>query len=203
MTRIALIAALFVFPVLANADARLNEQAPDFTLTDTNGQTHKLSDEVSKGKFVVLEWLNYDCPFVKKHYGTHNMQNLQKKYTGEGVTWYSIISSGPGEQGNYPPDQVNKLSKQRDAHQTAVLLDYDGKVGKTYGAKTTPHMFVVGKDGKIAYLGGIDDKKSTDPEDVKTARNYVASALDEMMAGKPVSKGSAPSYGCSVHYSSN
>jgi hypothetical protein len=102
----------------------------------------------------------------------------------------------------FPPAEVNKRNKQEDGHQTAVLLDYDGKVGKSYGAKSTPHMFVIGKDGKIAYLGGIDDKRSTDPEDVKVATNYVAGALDEMLAGKPVTKGSAPAYGCSIHYAS-
>jgi peroxiredoxin len=199
--RVLFIATLFAIPAFAYADAQPNEPAPAFELKDSNGKVHKLADHAGKD-IVVLEWLNYDCPFVRKHYDTKNMQGLQQKYTGKGITWYSIISSGAGQEGNFSPKEVNERNKKEGAHQTAVLLDYDGKVGKAYGAKTTPHMFVIGKDGKIAYLGGIDDKRSTDKEDVKIAKNFVASALDEIIAGKPVSKGSAPAYGCSVHYAS-
>ena len=203
MTKLArlLVLSLLAVPALALADAKVNEPAPGFTLKDSNGKTVKLADFVGKD-IVVLEWLNYECPFVRKHYDTKNMQDLQAKYTAKGVKWFSIISSGAGQEGNFPPKEVIARNKKEGGHQTAVLLDYDGKVGKSYGAKTTPHMFVIGKDGKIAYMGGIDDKRSTDKEDVKTAKNFVAAALDEMSESKPVTVASAPAYGCSINYAS-
>jgi peroxiredoxin len=203
MTKLArlFVLSLLAVPALALADAKVGEPAPDFTLKDSNNKTVKLSDHAGKD-IVVLEWLNFDCPFVRKHYDTKNMQGLQEKYTGKGVKWYSIVSSGPGQEGNFPPKELNARNKKDGGHMTAILMDYDGKVGKAYGAKTTPHMFVIGKDGKIAYMGGIDDKKSTDKEDVKTAKNFVAAALDEMAASKAVTVASAPAYGCSVHYAS-
>jgi peroxiredoxin len=187
-------------PTLALAAAEVGKPAPAFELKDSNGKTHKLADLTAKHEIVVLEWLNYDCPFVKKHYNSKNMQNLQKSYTGKGVEWFSVISSAAGKQGNFPPAKINQLSKEKGAHPTAILLDEAGTVGKAYGAKTTPHMFVIGKDGLIAYAGGIDDKPSTDVEDVSTAKNLVAAALDETLAGKPVTVKSAPPYGCSIKY---
>lgn len=201
LARLSILATLFVFPAVAHPDAKVNEPAPAFELKDSNGKVHKLSDHAGKD-IVVLEWLNFDCPFVRKHYDSKNMQGLQEKYTGKKVVWYSVISSGPGQEGNFAPKEVNARNKKEGGHQTAILLDYDGKVGKAYGAKTTPHMFVIGKDGKIAYMGGIDDKRSTDVEDVKTAKNFVAAALDEVTESKPVTVASAPAYGCSVHYAS-
>lgn len=178
--------------------AKLNESAPDFRLKDSNGKEHSLSD--FKGKVVVLEWINYDCPFVKKHYDSKNMQSLQEKYTAEGVIWLAICSSAPGKQGNFTADEINKRSQNHGAKFTAYLIDEDGKVGKMYGAKTTPHMYIIDKDGKLVYAGGIDDKASTDVNDIKSAKNYVSSALDEVLEGKKVSVQSSTPYGCSVKY---
>jgi peroxiredoxin len=178
--------------------ARLNETAPDFKLKDSNGKEHSLSD--FKGKIVVLEWINFECPFVKKHYDSKNMQSLQEKYTAKGVIWLAICSSAPGKQGNFSSEEINKRSKDHNAKFTAYLIDEDGKVGKMYGAKTTPHMFIIDKDGKLVYAGGIDDKASTDVEDVKTAKNYVSAALDELLNGKQVTTQSSTPYGCSVKY---
>ena len=137
-----------------------NQAAPNFTLTDTNGQKHSLSDY--KGKFVVLEWFNPDCPFVKKHYNSGNMPNLQKQYTAKGVVWLSIDSSAPGEQGNYPPQGLNKFMTDKGASPTAVFVDTDGKVGHLYDAQTTPHMFVIDPKGILIYQGAIDDTPSAD-----------------------------------------
>jgi peroxiredoxin len=176
----------------------VGKPAPAFKLTDTNGKTFSLSD--FKGKFVVLEWVNYDCPFVRKHYGSGNMQELQKTYTAKGVIWLSINSSAPGKQGNFPADKVNALLKEKSASPTAYLLDPDGQVGKLYGAKTTPHMFIINPEGTLIYNGGIDDTPSADPSDIKTAKNYVRTVLDEAMAGKPVSVSASQPYGCSVKY---
>lgn len=195
---------LGLFTVLAlcvpNAGAEVNtgETAPDFTLTDTNGKSHALSD--FKGKFVVLEWLNHDCPFVQKHYDGGNMQGLQKEYTAKDVVWLSINSSAAGKEGNYPSDKTNEMTKEKDAAPTAVLLDADGKVGKLYGAKTTPHMYIVSPQGLLVYQGAIDDKPSADPADIPSSVNYVKTALDEAMAGKAVSVSTTKSYGCSVKY---
>lgn len=178
--------------------AKLNEQAPGFKLVDSNGKEHTLSD--FKGKVVVLEWINFECPFVKKHYNSKNMQSLQLKYTKKDVVWLSICSSAEGKQGNFSNDEINKRIKDHNAKMSAYLIDADGKVGKMYGAKTTPHMYVIDKDGKLVYAGAIDDKPSTDVADVKDAKNYVADALDELLAGKNVGFQSSTSYGCSVKY---
>ena len=181
-----------------HAAAVVGSKAPDFTLTDVKGQKHTLSS--LKGKHVVLEWVNYDCPFVRKHYGSGNMPNLQKAYTGKGVVWLTINSSAPGKQGNFAPAEIESRSRQNGAAFSAYLLDSDGTVGRAYGAKTTPHMYVIDPSGTLVYAGGIDDTPSTDPEDVKTAKNFVRLALDETLAGKPVSVASSQPYGCSVKY---
>lgn len=191
-------AALLAAPRGAAADAVVGEAAPAFTLTGTDGKPHSLSEYA--GKYVVLEWLNHDCPFVRKHYGSGNMQKLQKQWTGQGVVWLSINSSAPGKQGNYPPEEANELTKDKGAAPTAVLLDPEGTVGRAYGAKTTPHMFVVDPKGVLVYAGGIDDKPSTDPADVASARNHVDQALTEALAGKPVTVATSTPYGCSVKY---
>lgn len=188
----------FLSTTLFAQSAKLNEAAPDFKLKDSNGKEHSLSD--FKGKVVVLEWINYDCPFVKKHYNSKNMQSLQEKYTKQDVIWLAVCSSAPGKQGNFSTDEINKRSKEHGAKFTAYLIDEDGKVGKMYGAKTTPHMFIINKDGKLVYAGGIDDKASTDVEDIQKAKNYVSSALDEILSGKQVSVQSSTPYGCSVKY---
>jgi len=183
---------------LAHAQVTTGEPAKDFALTDTNGKEQSLSSY--KGKFVVLEWLNPDCPFVQKHYNSGNMQSLQKEYTEKRVVWLSINSSAPGKQGNYSPEEANNLTKEKGAAPTAVLLDPDGRVGKLYGAQTTPHMFIVNPGGILIYQGAIDDQASVDVNDIPESQNYVSKALDEAMAGQPVSTAATKSYGCSVKY---
>jgi peroxiredoxin len=194
---VALVAAVALSPV-ARAAAIVGEAAPDFTITDSKGATHSLSS--MKGKWVVLEWVNYECPFVQKHYGSGNMQKLQKDYTAKGVVWLAVNSSNVGKQGYFAPADIEARSKQYGAAQSAYLIDTDGAVGRQYGAKTTPHMFVIDPMGKLVYAGGIDDKPSTDKADVATAKNFVRAALDEAMAGKPVGVTTSASYGCSVKY---
>ena len=182
----------------AHAQVATGDIAPLFTLMDTNGQ--EVSLDQYKGKFVVLEWFNYDCPFVVKHYSQGNMQGLQKKYTAKDVVWLAINSSAEGKQGHYPPEQMNALAKERGAAPTAILLDPTGKVGQMYGAKTTPHMFVIDPKGAVVYQGAIDDKPSADPADIATSVNFLSKALDEAMAGKAVEQTTTKSYGCSVKY---
>ncbi len=199
MIKKSVVLFLFLFSVVAySQDAKLNEVAPNFKLVDSNSKKHSLSD--FKGKLVVLEWINFDCPFVQKHYNSKNMQSLQLKYTKQDVIWLTVCSSTEGKQGNFNNDEINKRIKNHNAKMTAYLVDTDGKVGKMYGAKTTPHMYIIDKTGKIVYAGGIDDKASTDLEDIKGAKNYVSLALDELMAGKNVSVQSSKPYGCSVKY---
>jgi peroxiredoxin len=185
-------------PLAAFAAPKAGAEAPNFSLTDTRGKTHSLSD--FKGKHVVLEWVNHGCPFVKKHYDSDNMQKLQKEFTGKGVIWLSVCSSAPGKQGHMSADEWNEAEKEKGAAPTAVLLDADGKVGQMYGAKTTPHMFVINSEGKIVYDGAIDSIKSANAADVPKAANYVRAALEESMAGKPVVTVSTKPYGCSVKY---
>ena len=170
----------------------------EMVLTDTAGNEIQLADY--KGKYVVLEWLNHDCPFVRKHYDSGNMQKLQATYTSKGVVWLSIISSAPGEQGNLPPDEIDELTRQKKASPTAVIIDSSGDMGRAFDAKVTPHMFVLNPDGRAIYNGAIDDKKSTDVADVKDAKNYVAVTLDNAMAGKPLEKHWNMAYGCSIKY---
>ena len=195
----ASLAAILTGPALA-AGPQVGKPAPAFSAQDSDGRTVRLSDYA--GKTVVLEWTNHDCPFVMKHYGAHAMQALQTKWTGQGVVWLSVISSAPGEQGAVDGAEANRLTKTRDAAPSAVLLDPTGTIGRAYDAKTTPHMFVITPDGTLAYQGGIDDKPSADPADLKTARNHVEAALTELAAGKPVSVRTAKPYGCTVKYAS-
>jgi hypothetical protein len=189
-------------PALAYAapQARIGEPAPTFSLTDSNGNAVSLTD--FKGKTVVLEWTNHECPYVRKHYGANNMQMLQKKWTAQGVVWLTLISSAPGTQGYVTGEEANKLTAQRAAAPSHVLLDPKGGVGRAYGAQTTPHMYVIKADGTLAYMGGIDDRPTTRLEDLKTAKNFVDAALTELAEGKSVSATSARPYGCSVKYSS-
>jgi len=179
-------------------DLKVGSDAPNFTLKDTSGKEHSLAD--FKGKFVVLEWFNEGCPFVKKHYTSGNMQKLQKEYTGKDVVWLSISSSAQGEQGYMTPETAPKTMGDWKMDSTKVLLDHDGKVGKMYGAKTTPHMFVIDKTGKLIYQGAIDSKPTPNTADLEGAENYVRVALDSSMAGKPVANSSTKPYGCSVKY---
>lgn len=180
------------------AEPNVDKAAPEFSLIDAKGKKHSLSDY--RGKYVVLEWLNHDCPFVKKHYGSGNMQKLQKKFTSEGVLWFSIISSVKGKQGHLSPEEALKITAKKEAHPTAVLLDVDGKVGRLYGAKTTPHMFVIDKDGILRYMGAIDDQRGTNPQRIAEANNYVVMALQNLAEGKDVNPNITKPYGCSVKY---
>ena len=180
------------------AEVTTGAAAPDFTLTDTSGASHKLSD--FKGKPVVLEWVNHGCPFVVKHYSKGNMQGLQADYTGKGVVWLSICSSAEGKQGYDTAEGWQKLNTEKGGKATAILLDPEGTVGKLYGAKTTPHMYVINAEGTLVYQGAIDDKPSTDSDDIPGAKNYVKAALDEVLAGKPVTTGQTKPYGCGVKY---
>lgn len=178
--------------------AQVGSAAPEFALPDTHNKEHSLHQY--KGKFVVLEWANFECPFVKKHYDSGNMQKLQKEYTGKGVVWLTVCSSATGRPGNFPADKLNELLKEKGWSATAYLQDPQGKVGKMYGAKSTPAMYVIDPKGTLIYAGAIDDKPSTDKEDIATAKNYVKAALDEALSGKAVAVASTKSYGCSVKY---
>jgi len=172
--------------------------APDFSLPDAAGKTHSLSEY--KGKYVVLEWFNPECPFVKKHYGSGNMQKLQSEYTGKGVVWLSIDSNAPGLEGNLTAEQAQKVVKDWNTKQTALLLDPEGKAGRAYNARNTPHMFVINPEGKIVYEGAIDSKATPNPADIPSSTNYVKAALDESMSGKSVANSNTRPYGCSVKY---
>jgi len=184
----------------ATAQARVGAPAPAFTLTDSNGRAVSLAG--FKGKTVVLEWTNHDCPYVGKHYRGNNMQMLQKKWTGQGVVWLTVISSAPGEQGHVSPQEANKLTAERGAAPTAVLFDPTGKVGRAYVARATPHMYVINGEGMLAYAGGIDDQPTARLEDLKIAKNFVDLALSEIAQGKPVTAFSSRAYGCSIKYAS-
>jgi opacity protein-like surface antigen len=191
--------AAVVFAVGVQAAAVVGEVAPAFTLTDIKGVTHNLSD--FKGKTVVLEWVNPECPFVKKHYEkSDSIPSLQKAATADGVVWLSINSAAAGKQGDFDASQVAAWSAKTKATPTAYLRDTDGKVGKAYGAKTTPQIFVITAEGKVAYTGAIDSISSTDAADIAKAENYAAAALAAVKTGKAVEKASTQPYGCSVKY---
>lgn len=178
--------------------ARVGEAAPDFTATDSNGQTHHLSDY--RGKFVVLEWTNRGCPYTRKHYESGNMQRLQQEWTAKGVIWLTVLSSAPGKQGYMDATQENAYMKQMNAHPTAALLDPTGSLGHLYDAKTTPDMYVINPQGVLVYDGAIDDRPTTDVADIQGAKNYLNEALEEAMNGRAVSDPVTRPYGCSVKY---
>lgn len=182
----------------ARSTGLVGSPAPAFTLTDSNGEGRSLADY--RGKFVVLEWINHDCPSVRKHYGAGNMQSLQTSYAARGVIWLSINSSAPGRQGHFTPTEINRLQREKNAAPAAYLIDSAGTVGRAYGAQTTPHMFIINPEGAVIYQGAIDSNSSSDPATIPGAENYVRRALDEALAGKPVSTSSTRSYGCSVKY---
>jgi peroxiredoxin len=182
----------------SSAAPRVGEPAPDFEGVDTRGEVHRLADY--RGKIVVLEWTNHDCPFVRKHYGAGNMQDQQREAAAQGVVWLSVISSAPGKQGHVSPQEADELTRKRDAHPDAVILDPEGKIGRSYAAKTTPHMFIIDAAGTLVYMGGIDSISSANPDDIPRATQYVRVALQEMAAGKPVSSAVTKPYGCSVKY---
>ena len=195
--RISFLVVLTLFALSALA-VKAGDPAPDFTGTDSHGQTRKLSDY--RGKFVVLEWHNNGCPFTRKHYESGNMQRLQKEWTSKGVVWFTVISSAPGTQGYVTADQENEYMQKMHAAPTAALLDPKGEIGHLYGAKTTPDMFIINPEGQLIYAGAIDDKPTSDPADISGAKNYVSEALQEAMGGQPVAVATTRPYGCSVKY---
>jgi peroxiredoxin len=190
--------AVLAAPAVLAQSAAVGQPAPAFQLADTQGKPVKLAD--FQGKFVVLEWTNPGCPFVVKHYGSQNMQALQKEASGLGVVWLSISSTAPGHSDYLAPAALAAQYKAWGASATAMPMDDAGQVGRAYGARTTPHMYIIDPKGILVFAGGIDDKRSADPEDVKTAKNFVRAALAEALAGKPVSTPTATPYGCSVKY---
>jgi peroxiredoxin len=189
---------LIAITTWVHAEAEIGKSAPAFTLPTCESKSVSLSD--FKGKVVVLEWTNHSCPFVVKHYGTGNMQKLQADATAKGVVWLSICSSAPGKQGHAAPADALKACTERNSAATAYLLDESGDTGRAYGAKRTPEMYVINADGVLVYHGAIDDKKSAAPADIATAKNLVAAAIEETLAGKPVSIPETEAYGCAIKY---
>jgi peroxiredoxin len=197
MIRVLVAAVAAATAAFAFASATPGSAAPAFTLTDLSGKPVNLADY--RGRTVVLEWHNFGCPFVQKHYRSGNMQALQKKY-GNDVAWLAVSSTARTASDYYEPAAIAAQLKSFDARPARFLMDEPGTVGRAYGARTTPHMFIIDAQGKVVYNGAIDDKRSANPDDVKTAKNYVAAALDEIKAGKPVSIPATTPYGCNVHY---
>ena len=194
----AAIAALFVLPTQTIAAVEVGKLAPNFTATDIYGKEVSLDDY--RGKTVVLEWNNPECPFVVKHYSSGNMQQLQKEATADGAVWLSINSGGKDKQGYLTAEQAKVNFEEKGLASTSYILDPAGAIGKQYDAKTTPHMFIVDTEGLIAYQGAIDSKASFDPKDIEGAENYVSLALASLKAGEPVATPSTKPYGCSVKY---
>lgn len=211
-TALALSAALFMMMaptsghatgVVATTPAKaepitLGAPAPAFTATDSNGKTINLSDYA--GKIVVLEWTNHGCPFVRKFYDTHTMQDMQADATRQGIIWLSVVSSAEGKQGYTTPKEANELISKEQSKATARILDTDGSLGRLYGAATTPHMYVIDKDGTLVYAGAMDDQNSVSHGSLKTAKNYVKAALDDLKAGQKVQISDSKPYGCAVKY---
>lgn len=192
-----LLAAALAAGTLAAAP-QVGQPAPPFSGVDTTGKTWSLAD--LKGQPVILEWTNHDCPYVRKHYDAGNMQALQKEATGQGYVWLSVISSAPGKQGHVPPAKADELTASRAAAPSAVLIDEAGTIGRAYDARTTPHMYVIDGEGRLRYMGAIDDRPTTDPADVAGAINYVRAAMTELSAGAEVPQAVTRPYGCSVKY---
>ena len=196
-----LLAASVAFAGTASAKVATGSNVSDMTVTDSNGQTHNLSDFA--GKRVVLEWTNEGCPYVKKHYNTNNMQETQKMATADGDTvWLSVISSAPGKQGYKSGDEANATAAKYGAEPTAIVLDPNGDMGRSFAAKTTPHMYIIDADQTLVYQGAIDDNRSANPATVAGAKNYVKAALADLDAGQAVADSDTAPYGCSVKYGS-
>jgi alkyl hydroperoxide reductase subunit AhpC len=192
-----IVVLLFAAPLLLSA-AKVGDAAPEFTATASNGKTVHLSDY--RGKYVVLEWHNNGCPYVRKHYNSGNMQRLQKQWTARGVVWFTILSSAPGKQGYMAANEENDYLTKMQAAPTAALLDPSGEIGHLYDAKTSPQMVVINPQGVVIYDGAIDDKPTTELKDVTDATNYVTRALEQAIAGKQVEMAATRPYGCSVKY---
>lgn len=182
----------------AIAAPEIGKPAPDFSVLDTKGQVW--TKATLAGRPAILEWTNHDCPYVRKHYGAGNMQALQREATEAGYVWLSVVSSAPGKQGHVSPREADALTEERGAAPAAVLLDGDGAMGRAYGAKTTPQLFIIDSEGTLVYMGGIDDRPTTDPADIPGAANYVRAAMGDLAAGEPVGSPVTRPYGCSVKY---
>lgn len=178
--------------------AVVGEAAPDFSVADAYGNVHSLSDFA--GQYVILEWLNHDCPFVVKHYNGNNMQRLQEKYTEKGVVWLSVISSAPGTQGYLEPEEAQAITKEKNASPTAVLLDVDGTMGRAYDARVTPHMYIINPEGVLEFNGAIDDRPTARPRDLEGAHNYVEAAMTSLFNGEEIAVTTNTPYGCTVKY---
>lgn len=195
---VAALIALSLVPQISKAEAVPGKPAPYFDVKDAKGKSHKLSDYA--GRWTVLEWFNKDCPYVKKHYGAKNMQMLQADFVAKGVVWLTVNSSATGKQGYTTPEETLKVAKDNGSSASALLIDTDGKMGKAYGAKTTPHMFVIDPKGVVVYAGAIDNNDSSDPATIKGSVNYVKDALNQGMSGKKIEMASSRPYGCAVKY---
>ncbi len=195
-----IVAFAFIIPAfMANAAAPvIGEPAPNFKAVDVDGKEFNLADH--KGKIVVLEWTNHQCPFVMKHYNSGNMQKVQKAVNEQGVEWVTIVSSAEGRQGYVTPEEAKKIVQDAGATITTKILDPSGQIGKLYDAKTTPHMFVIDAEGKLAYAGAIDNKSSPNPSTIEGAENYVLAAVDDLISGNAVRTSNSQPYGCSVKY---
>ena len=198
LKRVFVPALLSLLAGAALAAATVGEPAPPFSVTDTSGKKVSLAD--FKGKTVVLEWTNPGCPFVQKHYRSANMQSTQKAAVAQGVVWLSVNSTAVGDTDYKTPVEMGVWMQQQRGTPSATLMDSDGKIGRAYGARATPHMFVIDGSGRVAYAGAIDSKPSAKVVDIQTATNYVTQAVNELVAGKPVSVPTSAPYGCSVHY---
>jgi peroxiredoxin len=199
MTLKSLLALLTLVAVAsAFADAKVGSPAPDFSLPDAHGKMHSLADY--KGKYVVLDWFNPECPMVAKHYGGGHMQKLQGEYSEKGVVWLSINSSAAGKEGHLTADAAQKKKDEWKMNNTSLLIDAGGSAGKAFGAKSTPHMFIINPEGIVIYNGAIDSKPTPNPADISASNNYVKLALDEALAGKPVTTATTKPYGCPVKY---
>lgn len=195
----AMVAAIMAFVAMpVNAAVEIGKPAPEIEATDTNGNAFKLSDH--KGKVVVLEWTNHQCPFVMKHYDSGNMQATQKAAKEHGAEWVSIVSSAPGKQGNVTAEEANKIVTDKGATVTAKILDESGEIGKAYDAKTTPHIFIINEEGNVVYEGAIDSNASPNPDTIEGATNYVTTTLESLKAGEEVEVAQTQPYGCGVKY---
>ena len=195
----SLLAAGMLFAGAAHADAMVGQAAPAFSGVDTAGKPVSLNQ--FKGKYVVMEWVNPECPFVKKHYDGGNMPGVQKYAAGKGVVWVTVNTSADGGDRNAKASALSGWLKEKGAAPTVTVMDVGGAIGKAYGARTTPHMYLIDPSGKLVYAGAIDSKPSANPADIKGATNYVVQAIDESLAGKPLAQSVTKPYGCSVKYS--
>lgn len=202
ITLILIISASLLLINAASSDDRsgavIGEKAPDFSVADAHGVTHSLSD--FEGQYVILEWLNHGCPFVRKHYDGNNMQELQKRYTEKGVVWLSVVSSAPGTQGYMEPEETLQTAEEKGAVPTAILLDSDGTMGRAYDARVTPQMYIINPEGILEFNGAIDDRPTARARDLEGAHNYVVAAMTSLLNGEPLEVTTNTPYGCTVKY---